>query len=102
MREIILTTKLGLWTKYAGIYSLPKKSTLAKYTKNIYIYKPVYRESKWGKYRSKFTHSRRRSCRRVVPVERERERERAKIDPDPDPVYIYIRERERERERESR
>jgi hypothetical protein len=83
MREIILTAKLGLWTNYAGIYLhiwrnkiYPKKSTLAKYIyqnaicRNRYIHR-----TKEGNTGGFLMHGRRRSCRRVVPVERERERE---------------------------
>jgi hypothetical protein len=72
---------------YLEEQNIPKISKLAKYTKMIYVETGKQRE-KMKVYRSKFTHGRRRSCRRVVPVERERERERA-------------RERERKRERES-
>jgi hypothetical protein len=69
--------------KYISAYleeqNIPKKSTLAKYTKMLYVETGIHREQRREiKYRSKITHGRRRSCRRVVSVERERDRERAR------------------------
>jgi TorA maturation chaperone TorD len=57
---------------YLEEQNIPKKSTLAKYIKMLYVETGIHREQRREiKYR-------RRSCRRVVSVESERDRERVR------------------------
>jgi hypothetical protein len=94
---------------YLEEQNIPKISKLAKYTKMIYVETGKQRE-RMKVYRSKFTHGRRMSCRRVVQVERERQsvRERCSCADGHDAGRLSstygeserVRERERERERE--
>jgi hypothetical protein len=89
MREIILTAKMGIWTKYAGIYlhiwrnklNIPKKSTLAKYTKMLYVETGIQREQ-----------------RREIPEQIHARPEKEL--PESSPGGERKRERESERERE--